>query len=216
MRITLEKYEKSKPEPTREQIEPHIRHALKIFREQGLDETPLILKVSIPFGRILFDIKDSTLATWKNNGRPDDIYTGYAEARKGMLFLGTVGVGKTLAMKVVAGTIQGWYVPVPELSTAFSQKGSDGFWNMADKAGRWDLFLDDLGSEKDVKSYSNKLPIEDLIYRRYDMWQQHGVRTHITTNLTGEGLSERYGPRVTDRLKEMMEFVIETGKSLRK
>jgi len=215
MRIQLEKMMSPKPEPTSDQVASSIAHALKIFKDQGLDETPLIKKVSTPFGRILFDVKGCSLACWKNNGKPE-LNTEYAEASKGICLLGTVGVGKTLAMQVVAGTIHGWYVTVPELSTVFSQKGADGFWNMVDRAGRWDLFLDDLGSEKEVKSYSNKLPIEDLIYRRYNMWQRHGVRTHITTNLTSAQITERYGARVTDRLKEMMVFVVETGKSLRK
>jgi len=223
MRIQLEKLGAPKPEPTKEQLERYVKHALTIFGEQGLSETPLILKTAVPFGRILFDVKDCTLACWKRNGRPDDLHTEYAEARKGVLFLGTVGVGKTLAMRVIAGTISGHYFTVPELATLFSQKGADGFWNMTDNAGRWDMFLDDLGSEKEIKSYSNKLPIEDLIYRRYDMWQQYGARTHITTNLAWkkngdgpDGIVERYGSRVADRLKEMMEFVVETGESLRK
>jgi DNA replication protein DnaC len=215
MRITLPDRRERRDEPNNELIEPFIRHALSLFKEQGLRETNLIRSASAPFGRILFDLRDSLLSVRSMNRRPD-ISKEYAEAPHGVMFSGNVGVGKTIAMRVMAGAIGGEYLTMPDLGAKFAQKEAAGFWNEVDSAGSWDLFLDDLGAESQIKKFGNVLPVEELLYKRYNLWQQRGVRTHITTNLTGDQFADRYGNRVRDRLREMMYPVIDSGASLRK
>ena len=67
------------------------------------------------------------------------------------------------------------------------------------------LAIDDLGTEpREIIEYGNVLsPIIDLISYRYE----HQLPTIITTNLTPQQISEVYGKRIGDRLKETTEIV---------
>ena len=215
MRINFKLPEPPKPEPIDKQIQPYIKLALKLFREQNLKETELIKKASVPFGRILFDVRDSYLSSRSKFGRPT-IISEYAQSKQGVYFGGKVGVGKTMAMQVMAGVLGGEYVTAPSLSKVFSLKGAEGFWEASKDYLRWDMFIDDLGSEKQVKYFSNTLPMEDLLYKRYNLWQLYGVRTHITTNLSMNQIEKRYDKRVRDRLLEMMCPVVCSGESMRR
>ena len=67
------------------------------------------------------------------------------------------------------------------------------------------LAIDDLGTEpREIIEYGNVLsPIIDLISYRYE----RQLPTVITTNLTPQQISEVYGKRIGDRLKETTEIV---------
>ncbi len=67
------------------------------------------------------------------------------------------------------------------------------------------LAVDDLGTEpREIIEYGNVLsPIIDLISYRYE----HELPTIITTNLTPQQISEVYGKRIGDQLKETTEIV---------
>lgn len=67
------------------------------------------------------------------------------------------------------------------------------------------LAIDDLGTEpREIIEYGNVLsPIIDLISYRYE----HQLPTIITSNLTPQQISELYGKRIGDRLKETTEIV---------
>ena len=67
------------------------------------------------------------------------------------------------------------------------------------------LAIDDLGTEpREIIEYGNVLsPIIDLISYRYE----RQLPTVITTNLTPQQISEVYGKRISDRLKETTEIV---------
>ena len=67
------------------------------------------------------------------------------------------------------------------------------------------LTIDDLGTEpREIIEYGNVLsPIIDLISYRYE----HQLPTIITSNLTPQQISEVYGKRIGDRLKETTEIV---------
>lgn len=67
------------------------------------------------------------------------------------------------------------------------------------------LAIDDLGTEpREIIEYGNVLsPIIDLISYRYE----RQLPTVITSNLTPQQISEVYGKRIGDRLKETTEIV---------
>ena len=67
------------------------------------------------------------------------------------------------------------------------------------------MAIDDLGTEpREVIEYGNVLsPIIDLISYRYE----HQLPTILTSNLTPQQISEVYGKRIGDRLKETTEIV---------
>lgn len=75
------------------------------------------------------------------------------------------------------------------------------------------LGIDDLGEEpKEVMSYGMiHTPLIDLICERYN----RQLPTVITTNLNTDQLSEKYGKRVGDRFREMVEIITFTNPSYR-
>jgi len=79
------------------------------------------------------------------------------------------------------------------------------------------LIIDDLGNEPTAKRYGETREILDhVMSRRYAFWQDTGVKTYVTSNLTGQQLDDKYGRRVTDRLREMCFVVKFEGKSARR
>lgn len=67
------------------------------------------------------------------------------------------------------------------------------------------LCIEDMGREaSEVMSYGNILsPVADIVEQRY----ADQLFTIITTNLTPEQIKERYGGRVADRFREMLEVI---------
>lgn len=76
------------------------------------------------------------------------------------------------------------------------------------------LAIDDLGTEPvEVMDYGNKQnPVIDLLYKRYD----NQLTTIITTNLQPKVISEIYGERIADRLREIAHTIVFENKSYRK
>ena len=76
------------------------------------------------------------------------------------------------------------------------------------------LAIDDLGTEPvEVMDYGNRQnPVIDLLYKRYD----NQLTTIITTNLRPKEISETYGERIADRLREMSYNIVFENKSYRK
>lgn len=134
--------------------------------------------------------------------------------RKGLLFIGGVGSGKTELMKLLSkyghkvGLIMNVLDFEVENKSDFLQYYTDGL----------NLVLDDIGSESNISfSYGNKFNIvEAIILRYYQRAFQNGYYFCGTTNLTTKQLNENYSERVIDRLKEMVNIVPIINKSFRK
>ena len=75
------------------------------------------------------------------------------------------------------------------------------------------LFLDDVGTEAaSVKVWGNVIsPVVELIYQRYNLQ----LFTIATSNLTEKQLTEKYGDRVGDRIREMFNVLPFTNESYR-
>lgn len=142
--------------------------------------------------------------------------TSFDPSPKGMAMIGNMGTGKTMLLQLAANYLDIEYFDVPSLSIEFGRYGADGFWGKVDPSRPiFDLIIDDLGAEQDSKSYGNAVPIIDLLYNRYNLWQRTGARLWLSSNLTRKELETRYGTRVVDRIREMCEVVTSVGKSLR-
>ena len=145
---------------------------------------------------------------------------------KGLLIIGSIGIGKTYALKKISKeNRKGWgslgqptmYFrdsPVYEedvtgqgISSLCNRLGQDFLRIFKDH----DLYLDDLGSEKEiVNSFGNKFdPIQEILMIRYDGRNSH--KTFMTTNLGEEEFKVRYGARVYSRIQEMCDIVIIRG-----
>lgn len=147
--------------------------------------------------------------------------------KPGLILMGLCGNGKTTMMRALSRLIE--YVsemtvgyskrtvmpmyPAKEIARmcAASDKERKDFKELS---GLEILGIDDLGEEpKEVMSYGMiYTPLTDLICERYD----HQLATVITTNLTKEQLSEKYGVRVYDRFREMLDIITFTNPSYRK
>lgn len=139
------------------------------------------------------------------------------DALLGASMLGNVGTGKSILLNFAAYCFNVGVVSVPDLARAYATDGDDGFWDMVENnrlVGN-DLMLDDLGAEEDTRRFGNRLPIVDLIYRRYNDWTRRKSRIWISSNLTAGQMAERYDERVVDRIKEMTTVIPATGKSMR-
>ena len=75
------------------------------------------------------------------------------------------------------------------------------------------LAIEDMGKEPlEVMVYGNVIaPVQDIIEYRYDK----RLFTFITTNLSPQEITQRYGVRVGDRLKEMVSKIVFENDSYR-
>lgn len=147
--------------------------------------------------------------------------------KPGLMLCGTVGNGKTTMLRAIQRACNWLWesgrMP-PDMAahdldkvvvlTAkdIAQQAASPEW-FGRTAGRSVLGIDDFGSEPaEVLTYGNVLtPIADLVEHRY----ARGLYTMVTTNLTGQEIAAKYGQRVADRLREMLQVVVFTGASYR-
>jgi len=139
--------------------------------------------------------------------------------RKGMIFCGAVGTGKTLAMRSLFPFANSYnLLDVCELQGLKPEKNEENdhlFWNI--KKGH--VVLDDLGNEPVKKEWGNPSDIVvDFILQwhtaRFENPKTEN-RLFATTNLDLKQLQDRYGIRLLDRLLEMCVVVNFKGCSKR-
>ena len=131
---------------------------------------------------------------------------------KGVTVLGPVGTGKTWALKnsdlecgvTSANNISGMYA-----AGGMEQIKKDFQYQLQ---GRLPLIIDDLGTEIIMGHYGVKLDVVQwLILECYN----RGTKMYFSTNLSLEELTERYGVRVADRIKEDTYIIVLEGESRR-
>ncbi|MCK9597669.1 MAG: ATP-binding protein [Sphaerochaeta sp.] len=140
----------------------------------------------------------------------------WLETDKWLILLGTVGSGKTglavSAYKVILDSgIHGVFWRMSLLLDGAKGTFDNGGQNPIEplRTGCKLVVLDDVGAERGTEWAI--ATVADLITARYD----RKLRTIITTNLTMDKFTECYGERVRDRLGEVAEALILTGRSLR-
>ena len=142
----------------------------------------------------------------------------------GLLVSGPVGCGKTTLVKLCA-SLPGskerpWIKACREISYEVEEDGPatilhytrhswDYVWNKPKT-----YIFDDLGQETNVNFYGTNIsPMRDILLGRYDYFISHGMNTIITTNLTSQQISDRYGESIRSRLREMMNQLPFSGSS---
>lgn len=154
------------------------------------------------------------IAGWLTGGRP----------QFGLMLCGRCGNGKTTFVKAFQQILSRLGIRVhedyPERYSIRIVNARDIAQLCRDDYGKWRelcasrmLAVDDLGTEPpEVTAYGNSLyPIADLLAKRYDS----RLFTIVTTNLTPSEIGAMYGPRIADRLNEMMCRVIFSNPSYR-
>ena len=145
---------------------------------------------------------------------------------KGICLMGPTGTGKSVIMKTLA-KIQGYAVDnIPSLPGYYSQKGFEIF-DPFNKRYRTTIsgeqvynhrMFNDIGREVIEAQYmGNKIDVvAQLIYDRYELFQNYGIKTNFTTNyLTDLEFINRYGVLNYGRIKEMCNFLELNGESRR-
>lgn len=142
----------------------------------------------------------------------------------GLLICGSVGTGKTTMLKAIFRMLDehhyclkgNFYVGLMGWSSAIEL--TNDYINHHDlfETDMYRLYLgiDDLGQEpENINAYGNIAhPVRDILLHRYE----NNRITIITTNLTPQDIKERYGERVADRMREMMQVITFNGQSYRK
>ena len=144
-----------------------------------------------------------------------------------LVLLGTKGIGKTVAACVALMEIIRRELDVPMASGGGNNARRPGLFVTAMEFNRMSLFdrsangwfeklldtpglvIDDLGAEMQTDM------VRGLIYELLNTRYNRTRRTIITSNLDKRTLAERYGERVTDRLRERGLSGEFTGQSLR-
>lgn len=135
-------------------------------------------------------------------------------SKNSLLLCGSVGNGKTTTAESICTVIcalnESPYMVTRLTAMELVRLKQDEY---ADKIKHRYLFIDDIGTEPTVKQdYGTKLtPVVELIITRYE----RRLPTIITTNLSLQGIAERYDIRIADRLKEMCETLVFNQSSYR-
>lgn len=122
-------------------------------------------------------------------------WTVNASPRHSLLLAGRYGNGKTTFLRALQSLVNAFDLRDP----------------MTGKRMRMPLYnavalaIDDLGTEpREVMEFGNMTaPMRDLLEIRYD----RSLPTLISTNMTPADITKRYGDRIGDRMREVMEVV---------
>ena len=136
--------------------------------------------------------------------------------RTGLLLYGSVGTGKTTAMKALGQIFRldsGQCSKVRNISSgALVTAFSGDSYQYAEARECQTLLLDELGCEPECLIYGvYRTPVIDLLCSRYNYQRT----TVVTTNLGDREIMERYGARLWDRLQEEYDRLTYEGNSYR-
>lgn len=148
--------------------------------------------------------------------------------RKGIMLYGPVGCYKTSLMRFFANNQNSSFVihSVNDVSAQFTKEGHDAILKYKGLIQSTDTFrtfgqkdigicFDDFGTEIDKKHYGNESNVmAEIILSRFMSHQNLIGKTHFTTNIKADVISERYGERVKSRLREMVNIVAFPDESL--
>lgn len=131
------------------------------------------------------------------------------DVEKGLLLSGPVGCGKTSLMKLLKHIVphQRPYEVIPCRNIVFGFNHV-GHKIITDFGNSHSYCFDDLGVEP-VGVYFGKEcnVLGEILLSRYELFMDHKLKTHATTNLNAQELEDRYGNRVRSRMRQLFNLV---------
>ena len=158
------------------------------------------------------------------------------DLKKGICLTGTYGVGKSSIFNIFHEYLKLNFpfnnnlYRISSIEDLISNSKNEDFLNSlfllnikenevgAKKANPINILINEFGHKYDMKIYGTDVNefIDMFLMKRYDIFQQYGKLTHITTNFDAKQLKGLFHPKIYDRFKEMLNIIPVTGKSLRK
>lgn len=201
-----------------EQIDgEYFKNLISQMRDTGYPQEIDRVQISIPNAekrlrgglQYVVNMKSGCNAEWnEHNYRP--IVDWMTDNKgKGLLMFGGCGLGKSvIGMYILPLLIKDVHKKVVNIFSAQElNKKIDEILKLHI------IYIDDIGTEDNLNSYGNKrMPFAELC----DAAEKKGKLLILTTNLSIDELTQRYGDRVVDRLIATTKAVPFTGDSLRK
>lgn len=201
-----------------EQIDnEYLRNLVSQMRDTGYPQEIDRVQISIPNAekrlrgglQYVVNMKSGCNAEWnEHNYRP--IVDWMTDNKgKGLLMFGGCGLGKSaIGMYILPLLIKDVHKKVVNIFSAQElNKKIDDILKLHI------IYIDDIGTEDNLNSYGNKrMPFAELC----DAAEKKGKLLILTTNLSIDELTQRYGDRVVDRLIATTKAVPFVGDSLRK
>lgn len=155
---------------------------------------------------------------FNNSIRAENVFPnrGY-KIHKNLLLVGNAGTGKTMLMQIFADYLELTRNPnqfknlsVTQMMNYYKINGHIDRFTYNENEGKgfqekpFNICLNDIGLEtENQKSYGTSLDsvIDEFLYARYEIYQSHFKKYHITSNLDADDFKERFGERLVDRFK---------------
>ena len=141
------------------------------------------------------------------------------DLERGLLLTGPVGCGKTAIMHIMRRLCDPsrrfLLRPCSQVSVEFAQEGYDVICRYTSRSfciyskQPRAVCFDDLGAEDGVPYFGATCnPMVQILSIRYDLFIDHGMITHATTNLNSSEMERRYGNRIRSRMRQMFNLII--------
>lgn len=131
------------------------------------------------------------------------------DINKGILLSGPVGCGKTSLMKLLRHMVphRKHYDVIPSRNIVFAFNNI-GYKIIADYGDTRFYCFDDLGVEPTGRHFGKDCNVlGEILLSRYDLFLNHKILTHATTNLNAKELEDRYGNRVRSRMRQLFNLI---------
>lgn len=148
--------------------------------------------------------------------------------KKGIYLFGDVGVGKSTLMESFRKAALEFSIPNPKLNEdirfmsynwrEISEKirnnvpgvieaYSNSKLNSGAKNYPRNYYFDEFKSTPKLQTYGSAVDLIDILLNRYNHFQTHGIKTHLSTNLSPHDLVGFMPKELLSRMEEMFNFI---------